>query len=656
MNQENIILVTNREQYFRGMGWEKFANLQDVLFQLDFVSEIQADLETGGLSSYLVTPVNSIQIGIPGTQFVFDLHSISGGLSAFKKTLEGKLVIGHNLLFDFPYLYQAGIVPRNVWDTFIGEEILYRGLPVHGGVDRFKNLADTLRRHLNAALDKSMQEHISEGLISVEAIQYAGRDVIYLSDLMESQRKAAAARQLERSIALENRYLPMMAYLEFSGVYIDQDALYKFIRKSEALEWIAEQKMISTYGDINWGSPKQVGEILKQHGIEEYTETGTPKTDEETLQKYDIQIAKDLLELRGHSKKVSTYGRKWAHYILPDGRIHTKFKQFTETGRTSCGSTDNKGKKFHPLDVNWTTDKKYPNIQNIPRDSEHRAIFAAPKGSVLISCDYGSQESVILAELSGDEALIQFFETGGGDIHSFVTRFINPELAHLSLEEIARDHADIRSDNKRIIYAFAYGGNAKTAHDNTGIPYDRCKEVEDKYFTLFSGLKPYTKRCFETAIKLGYMPIDPLTGGKRFFEKHEEFRLKYKDRAYWDKYWEEKRKGSKWYKVESEKLGWFHALKSDLQKLAVSTKIQGTAASCSKLAGIYLFDWIVDSGNFGKVLVPIFGHDSYVAECKVKMKDLVAEKMQWAMELAGTKFLKRLKLKAVPKISQHWTK
>lgn len=653
MTVENFVVVTNREQHFRDMGWTVFGNLQNILFQLDFVSEIQIDLETTGLDSFMIEEVNSLQIGIPGTQYIFDIPSISGGLATFKKTIEGKLVIGHNLAFDIPYLYKVGIVPRKVFDTMLTEEVLLLGLPVRHGKDNFKNLADTLRRHLNVKLDKSMQENISEGLVSVEAIEYAGRDVVHLFDLMESQKRRAAAQGLERKVALENKFLPVLCYLEFSGIYVDQEKMLAWIRKVEAQEWLAEEKM-KTYADINWRSNEQVGEELKKYGIDVLTEKGNQKTDEEVLKKYDIPIAKDLLELRGLTKKVTTYGRVWAHYIQSDGRIHTKYRQLVETGRTSCGNTDNRG--YNPLDVKWRTSKPYPNIQNIPRDSEHRGIFTAKGNNVLISCDYGSQESVILAERSGDTAMIEFFKNGGGDIHSFITRFINKELSHLSLEEIAEKHGDIRSGNKEIVYAFAYGGNAKTAHDNTGVPLERCKEVEEKYFALFSGLKPYYKRCYERAVNLGYMPINSLTNGKRYFDGVEEYKAKYAERTYWNKYWEEKKKNSKWFQEEVVKMRWYHVMTSELKKLAVNTEIQGTAADMSKLGGIYFFDWVVDSGNFGKVLIPCFLHDSYLVEAKEKIKDEVAAKIQWALELAGSKFLKILKINAVPKITKQWTK
>jgi DNA polymerase I-like protein with 3'-5' exonuclease and polymerase domains len=96
--------------------------------------------------------------------------------------------------------------------------------------------------------------------------------------------------------------------------------------------------------------------------------------------------------------------------------------------------------------------------------------------------------------------------------------------------------------------------------------------------------------------------------------------------------------------------------KSELAKNSVNTRIQGTAAVMSKLAGIYFFDWILKKGLFGIVKVPIFVHDEWVAECPEKYAEEVAKNLQECMERAGKHCLKHLSIKADPKIVKHWEK
>lgn len=65
-------------------------------------------------------------------------------------------------------------------------------------------------------------------------------------------------------------------------------------------------------------------------------------------------------------KLLSTYVTE--KYIEADGRVHSRFEILLRTGRTSSTS---------------------PNVQNLPKEAGLREMYTAPKGKVLISCDYG---------------------------------------------------------------------------------------------------------------------------------------------------------------------------------------------------------------------------------------------------------------------------
>ena len=67
---------------------------------------------------------------------------------------------------------------------------------------------------------------------------------------------------------------------------------------------------------------------------------------------------------------------------------------------------------------------------------ETRACFVSEYGNSLIDCDYSGQETVVLANLSQDRGMIEFFQTGFGDQHSFVASKMFAELENLSVDEI----------------------------------------------------------------------------------------------------------------------------------------------------------------------------------------------------------------------------
>ena len=652
MLQKDIYLITNRPEHFQELGWTKFAELYPTLTELSEHDSIQFDLETSGLNSFLVERIHSAQFGIPGKQFVVDIHTIP--LTEFKQPLESKEIIGHKLLFDLPYVYKEGIVPRKIFDTFVTEWCLTKGLKPGPGRD--KSLEACAKRYLNYIIDKSMQKNIADGLVSVEAIEYAGGDVVCLLDLKEAMMATAARRQLEHNVFFESRVINPIVYLEFSGVRVDKEMLDKWIRNNEADEIVAERILNERYGELNWSSVKQVGEKLKEFGIEHVNEeTGNLMTDADVLSKYDIPIVHDLTNYRELSKMVSTYGRKWYSYILPDGRIHTKYKQLVDTGRTSCGQVDRR--RMDPWDLNYSCREPYPNMQNPPKKRKgFREVFTAKPGNVLVISDYSGQESVILADQSRDEAMMALFGGEGRDPHSYVARLAYPELVNLSDEEIKSKFSDLRDICKTAAFAIAYGGNGKTIADNINCSVELGDYIYQTYMAAFPGLKPFFDQCYDFAWRRGYMQCDWVTGGKRFFDRAREYKEWKENKEYWNRYWDEKRRNSNWYEREKEKMAWFNAMTSELRKESVNTRIQGTGAVMSKLAMVYFFDWIYENGLFGKVLMPIFVHDEIVAECHKKSGDKIAEALQECMERAGAQCLRHLTIKAEPKISERWTK
>jgi DNA polymerase-1 len=662
MIEPNIILVTERQKHFERIGWTKFSGLYEALEDLDQYESLQADLETTGLSGFINETAFSLQLGVPTVQYVFDMETIPW--KEVKKILEEKELIGHNLLFDIPYLYKQGIVPQKVFDTFLAETVLTQGLiPTYG---RRRSLDGCLERYLGIELNKDLQKTINQGLISVEAIEYSGSDVIHLHDLKEAMLKVATRRKLVDQIDFENRFLRVLAYIEFSGVKVDPEKLFKFIRRIEAEEFYAEEKL-RTYADINWASSQQVGEYLQSIGIEHIKEeTGKLQTGEEILNLHqEIPVVQDLLVYRGLTKLVSTYGRKWFHYIQKDGRIHTKYKQIMDTGRTSSGEMSKKG--FDPWDTSYVCEKPYPNLQNVIKDKEFRACFIPEGRNSFAILDYSSQEPVIFADKCRDKGMLDFYQKEeGGDFHSFTTRLIFRELINASDEEIKEKHPDKRQKSKAAYLATTYLGNGKTIADNLNIPLEEGVFVYEGLLEAFPGMKDFFRERYEFALARGFHQTNTVFGGKRFFDRFQEFKDLTNDRGYWRKYYniknallegsEVSNKDLKWYEWETEDKIWYRAQKSEMRKESVNTLIQGTAAVMSKLAGIYILDWIERNKMFGRVMIPMFIHDEFILESNTRSIERVAQAAQECMKRAGDECLDLLRIRVEPIIAREWRK
>ena len=155
-------------------------------------------------------------------------------------------------------------------------------------------------------------------------------------------------------------------------------------------------------------------------------------------------IAEIYLEFKAAQKVTSTYGQNFLDLINPvTGRIHTNFNQIgTDTHRYSSGGGEDKevipGKNV-PL----------VNLQNLPADAETRACFVAESGNKWISADYNGEESVILANISKDKAMIDLFLHGCGDLHSLVAKMVYPdELKDIPVEQVKKLRPDLRKKAK----------------------------------------------------------------------------------------------------------------------------------------------------------------------------------------------------------------
>ena len=118
-----IYVVTLNKDLFGLQGCE-YITVDQSLEKMRDWSMIQYDSETTGRDAHLCK-ILCMQFGdIEGNdQIVVDATTID--VVRYKEILETKFLIGQNLKFDLQFLYNHGIIPRNVYDTMIVEQFLY---------------------------------------------------------------------------------------------------------------------------------------------------------------------------------------------------------------------------------------------------------------------------------------------------------------------------------------------------------------------------------------------------------------------------------------------------------------------------------------------------------------------------------------------------
>ncbi|MFA4929247.1 MAG: DNA polymerase I [Patulibacter sp.] len=307
------------------------------------------------------------------------------------------------------------------------------------------------------------------------------------------------------------------------------------------------------------GSPKQLGEVLfDELGLSKKRRGKTGfSTDARVLQQ--IREEHEIVPLIERWRELSTLTKTYLDVLPklaaadPQSRIHTTFQQtVAQTGRLS--STD-------------------PNLQNVPVRTplgrRIRGCFEAADDLMLLSCDYSQVELRILAHYAEEETLRTVFREDG-DVHTATA------VKVFGVDADALDPGQ-RSKAKMVNYGIAYGLTDYGLAERLDIPREEAKEVIEAYFAQFDGVKRFIDTTIEQAKEAG--EVRTMFGRRRMIP---ELRARNPQ------------------------------LRSQGERLAVNTIIQGTAADIMKLAMIGVRKALDAEGAQSRMVLTI--HDELLVE------------------------------------------
>lgn len=399
-------------------------------------------------------------------------------------------------------------------------------------------------------------------------------------------------------------------------------------------------------------------------------------------------------------------------------RIHPTFNQMMDTGRLSCGSGGKgKGGKTKDDDIAEEADEnkdtstqandKSVNVQQLPATEETRAAFVPEKGHLLIDCDYGDQEGHVFTELSNDREWIAFYnDPAQRDGHSFVAKMCFPkDLDGVAEKDVKKVRKDLRDLAKKARFCFNYNGQAPTMATNCNIPVDFATEIYNNYFKRFNGIASYFKVQKRDMWNRGYILISKITGLRAYIYDYPILkgieRRKNGMEDFWDIYKAARDSGrviseippsvmqeiakkfaqgvpieeiAVRYSYKVKKAGKVEERFIDINRETVYVSVmkhlwkrksasdnqscnypsQGTAAAMTKIAGIRYFNHLVNDGLIFKVLIPNDVHDEYLIEPPEEIAEQEAKKLSECMEYAAAIFCKKVTIKAVPELADHW--
>lgn len=682
-----IYLVTNSKSLFPFSEIE-YCTVENSIEMINKWNMVQYDSETTGRDARLCNLL-CMQFGdLEGeNQVVVDTTTISP--LKYKDILENKYIIGHNLKFDLQFLYNYSIIPRKVYDTMIVEQLLHLGYP-SGIVSH--SLKAVAKRRLDIDIDKTVRGEIIWRGLDESVVKYAAGDVMYLGNIMKGQLDDCKKRDLLKAAKLECDFVPSIAYLEWSGIKLDEGkwlakmkqdkinleraktALDNFITSNDKFKkytYVNKQGSLFDGFDltpkctVNWSSSQQVVKIAKELGFD--TQVKDKKTGEDkdsVLEKHlktqkgiNDEFLKLYFDYQEYAKVVSSFGQGHLNAINPKtGRIHTVFRQLnTASGRLSCGSNQPntdlaKAKGIPPKDCT------YPNLQQLPSDEQTRASFVAPNGSLFVSADFSAEESRLGADIYQDKAFLKEFTEGSGDTHNMfawaVFKKQCKECGCQDATEVKKKAPQWRKKVKAVEFAYMFGAAAPTISKAAECTVEEAQSYIDALDKEFIGMSSFAKKGSAFVRKNGYILICPYTGHKLYWWDHDKWleRQKSFTQDFWEDY-KKNHKGTGDYVAQEVREHFQAAGKYD--RMARNAVTQGTGAIIMKEAMTQLFNWIVDNKQFDKVHICCSVHDELCCDFPKELSDF-PKILEKTMEEAAAKYCKSLPIPAEAEVSDHW--
>jgi DNA polymerase I-like protein with 3'-5' exonuclease and polymerase domains len=586
-------------------------------------------------------------------------------------------------------------------DTYIQTKLLTNGLTLRKG---YNSLAGIVYREYGIALDKGAQTTFDGGILTFDQFIYSVLDVLFLRRLHNIYEKDMKEWKMNYLYSLEcsaikpigdmyvNGILFDMNYhikntvKEFTTIYNEQKAkLIQIIKDDEKIvEYLKNLKFIQAEDEylFKWTSPKIKKQVLKLVGPQldtsnkviikkfmkdsddldirqatflykfldgnyEELETFLISNYHKELVELELFIPKDSFLLNFDSpdqrlklfrywypdlkdtnaktltrltkgvlpaykkyikaaKMLSSFGMKMQEHIEEDGRIHPSFNQLVSTGRLSSSK---------------------PNGQNQPSTSKYRNAYYAQEGWSFVGADYSSQEILVATQASGEEGFWHAIKHGY-DLHSYSAYQIygqkwldaGGEEKPIGKPKTAEAKA-LRNASKSLSFSLFYGSSALSLAENLNISHKEAQALMDKYYETFPKLATYFKKQNSFGIQKKYSRGLPPFNRVRFYD-------------------DPRNQGER----------------ASIGRKSQNAGIQGTSADITKLALVYIKEFIVKKNLQNKVRITLQVHDEIICEVHDSIVKKWAEIQSKLMEKAANVIIPGGWLKAEAEIMKRWNK
>jgi len=428
----------------------------------------------------------------------------------------------------------------------------------------------------------------------IEGEVYLARKLFDLFEKFDHEIENTDLHQLFYEVELPLTYI--LSDMEIEGFRVNEPLLDEYTLKFKKDIEDLEKEIFELSGEVfNINSPKQLGSILFEKlslPIIKKTKTGY-STNIDVLEalKDKHPVVDKVMQYRTVTKIYSTYVVGLKAAIDEDGRIHSTFNQtMAATGRLS--STE-------------------PNLQNIPIKHEmgreiRKAFIPHDVDSVLLSCDYSQIELRVLADIAGDENMIDAYNNHI-DIHTKTAS----EVFGVPLDEVTKT---MRSNAKAVNFGIVYGISDFSLSGDLGITRKEAKEYIEIYFSRYPKVKEYLDNIVYEAKEMGY--VRTIMNRRRYIPEVRE-----KNKM-----------------VQAAGI-----------RLAMNSPIQGSAADIMKMAMVKVWNALKKNNLKSSLILQV--HDELILNTKKdeqeEVRNIVKNEMESAVKL-------KVKLEAEESVGNTW--
>jgi DNA polymerase I-like protein with 3'-5' exonuclease and polymerase domains len=293
----------------------------------------------------------------------------------------------------------------------------------------------------------------------------------------------------------------------------DYTLMEKYILQEDR-QWLIDRELLYPAGScrFNWNSNPQMlalGKIIAPH---------LRSMQAKNISKRDHPFFHALVTYGEWFKRISTYGEDFLRHIQSDGRVHTRYNNIVDTGRTSSES---------------------PNLQNIPQrgaaKAHYRRAFVPAPGNKFAIADYAGQEIVLAATIYREPVWLEALKKGH-DLHSVVGELIfnkewktgtRPGCQYYHNNQrhkcdVCPQHGEIRSNTKNFNFGLLYGMTEAGLAERLGRSRQEALNIKLFYFSKLKHLKYWMDKFTAFALYKGYIRGPWPIGRIRWFKGWEE--------------------------------------------------------------------------------------------------------------------------------------